>query len=349
MELLDPVQGVGDQERLHLVAPVVEDVGAPLLVLALARVGMLVERRAVEAAQRPVVLGEVAGHPVQDHPDPGLVQPVDQVAQLVGATQARHRGEVVGDLVAPRGLERVFGDRHELDMREAHPGHVLHELLSQVQVGASLAPRAQMHLVDRGRGLVRHMRGAPGHPLVIAPDVPALVHDRGVRRGPFSEPGHRVDLLVPHIVGTQDVVLVQGALPDPFDEQRPHPGPRDQGHGVPGPPVEVSVHPDRSRVRRPHREPGAPYLAPLVVGHRDHMRPQASPALRVATVVESLKIPTSQTTCHVMGHGCFLSGSTERCHLTGGLPWWLLTSILHRGVRIVRPGALLATRRPTST
>ena len=32
---------VADQERLHLVAAVVEDVGAPVLVLALARIGML--------------------------------------------------------------------------------------------------------------------------------------------------------------------------------------------------------------------------------------------------------------------------------------------------------------------
>ncbi len=120
VELLGPVQGVGHQERLHLVAPVVEDVGAPLLVLTLAWVGVLVERRAVEPAQGPVVLGEVAGHPVEDHADARLVQPVDQVAQLVRATQARHRGEVVGDLVAPRRLERVLGHRHELDVREAH-------------------------------------------------------------------------------------------------------------------------------------------------------------------------------------------------------------------------------------
>ena len=78
VELVDPVQGVGDEERLHLVATIVEDVGAPVQVLALTWIGMLVQGRAVETSQCPVILGEMAGHPVHDDADARLVQLVDE-------------------------------------------------------------------------------------------------------------------------------------------------------------------------------------------------------------------------------------------------------------------------------
>ena len=48
VEHLQPEQGVGAQEVLHLVAPVVEDVALPVGLVPLARVVVLVEVRAVE-------------------------------------------------------------------------------------------------------------------------------------------------------------------------------------------------------------------------------------------------------------------------------------------------------------
>ena len=122
VELVQPVVGVGDQEALHLVAAEVEDVGAPVRVPAQPRVLVLVQRGAVEALQRPRVGGEVAGHPVDQHADAGLVQLVDQVAELVGGAEPADRGEVAGDVVAPGPLVRVLGDRHELDVGVALPG-----------------------------------------------------------------------------------------------------------------------------------------------------------------------------------------------------------------------------------
>ena len=86
---------------------------------ALARVRVLVERQAVEAGQRPRVGGEVAGHPVEDDADAGLVQPVDEVAEVVGAAEPRARRVVAGDVVAPGRRVRVLHDRHELDVGEA--------------------------------------------------------------------------------------------------------------------------------------------------------------------------------------------------------------------------------------
>ena len=85
VELLEPVERVGDEEVADLGPAEVEDEGAPLRVPALARVRVLVERLAVEPGQRPLVGGEVAGHPVEDHADPVLVQAVHEVAEVVRA------------------------------------------------------------------------------------------------------------------------------------------------------------------------------------------------------------------------------------------------------------------------
>ena len=89
VELLQPVERVREQEVPHLVAPVVEDERAPVRMRAAARVLVLVERRAVEARERPLVAREVRGHPVEDHADLLPVQLVDERAEVVGIAEAR--------------------------------------------------------------------------------------------------------------------------------------------------------------------------------------------------------------------------------------------------------------------
>ena len=83
VELVHPVEGVGDEEVADLVAGVVEDVRAPVRVLALTRVGMFVERGAVEASEAPLVFREVRGHPVEDHADAVAMHGVDEEAEIV--------------------------------------------------------------------------------------------------------------------------------------------------------------------------------------------------------------------------------------------------------------------------
>ena len=141
VELLQPVERVGDQEVAHLAAPEVEDVGAPVGVLAAGGVRVLVERRAVEAGQRELVLGEVRRDPVDDDADAGLVQAVDEVPEAVGVAEARRRGEVRRDLVAPRAPERVLHDRHELDVGEAEVGQVGDQVVGEVGVRVEASRR----------------------------------------------------------------------------------------------------------------------------------------------------------------------------------------------------------------
>ena len=172
VQLLDPVQGVGQQEVADLVAPEVEDQRAPVGVLALAGVGVLVEGGAVEAGQGEVVLGEVGRHPVDDDADAGLVQGVDEEPEVVGRAEAGGGRVVGGDLVAPRPAEGVLGHGQELDVGEAHLGEVGRQLLGQLPVGqrpvallGHVPPRAEVALVDRHRAGPRVGRraGAASH------------------------------------------------------------------------------------------------------------------------------------------------------------------------------------------
>ena len=76
--LLQPEQRVRDQELADFVAAEVEDERAPVEVLALARIGMFVERRAIETGQAVRILGKVRRHPVHNHADAGLVAGIDE-------------------------------------------------------------------------------------------------------------------------------------------------------------------------------------------------------------------------------------------------------------------------------
>ena len=135
VELLQPVERVGHQEIPHLPPAVVEDQRAPLRVLAPPRIGVLVERRAVEQAQGEIVLGEMGRDPVHDDADARGVARVDQVAEVVGRAVPRGGREVRAHLVAPRPGERMLGERHELDVAEAQPLDVLDQPRGDLAVG----------------------------------------------------------------------------------------------------------------------------------------------------------------------------------------------------------------------
>ena len=90
------------------------------LVLALARVGVLVERGAVEERQAVRVLGEMRRHPVHDHADARLVAAVHEVLEIVRRAEARRGREVADHLVAPGAGERMLHDGQQLDVRVAH-------------------------------------------------------------------------------------------------------------------------------------------------------------------------------------------------------------------------------------
>ena len=102
--------------------------------IALARVGVLVQMRAVEARQPVLVGGEVRGDPVEHHADAALMQVIDEVHEILRRAVAGARREIARDLVAPRAVERVLHHRQQLDVGEAHVGHVVGELMRHLTV-----------------------------------------------------------------------------------------------------------------------------------------------------------------------------------------------------------------------
>ena len=85
---LQPEQRVAQQKVSHFVPPVVEDQGAPLLVLAFARVGVFVQMRAVEVGQAVPVFRKVGRHPIQNHAYAVAMAVIDEVRELVGLAVA---------------------------------------------------------------------------------------------------------------------------------------------------------------------------------------------------------------------------------------------------------------------
>ena len=178
VEVLEPIQHVGDQEGADLAAGEVELMRAPVGVNL-----VLKQHVAVKGGKAVRVGAKTAGHPVHDHADACLVARIDKVHELLRIAIARRGGIVAGRLVAPGAIEGMLHKRHDLDMRVAHVAHVVHELHRQVVVGVKLAalrgegvhgtgvvavlvrlalrriavalPRANMHLVDVER--LRHV------------------------------------------------------------------------------------------------------------------------------------------------------------------------------------------------
>ena len=293
--LAQPEQGVGDEEVADLVAAVVEDQGAPVGVRAAARVLVLVQRGAVEAREREVVAREVRRDPVEDHAEALLVQPVDELAEVVRRAVARRRREVAAHLVAPRAGERVRHHRQQLDVREAHVERVGGELVGQLEVGERAValervqpPRAEVDLVDGHRALERGRTcGASASHSVVGPLVHRLVdHRRGLRRHLGGE-RERVGLQPDLAVGREDLVLVVRAALDAGQEQLPDAGRAHRAHRVQPAVPEVEVADDRDGAggRRPHAERGAANAVDLA-----HVGAEAGPQLLVAPLGEQVHV-----------------------------------------------------------
>jgi hypothetical protein len=267
-------------------------------VRAAARIGVLVQRRAVEARQREVVAREVRRHPVEDHADAVLVHAVDERAEVVGRAVARRGREVARDLVAPGAGERVRHHGHQLDVRVAHVARVGRELVGQLEVAQRPValqrvqpPRAEMDLVDRYRPPQRLGRLALREPSVVAPGVPRPVHDRrGLRRllgGERVRIGLQADLAV---LG-EDLELVVVALPDVRQEQLPDAGRAERAHRVqpPVPGVEVPDDGDGACARRPDRERRAGDALGLA-----HVRAEPGVELLVAALAGQVQVELAE-------------------------------------------------------
>ena len=175
---------------------------------------MLVQVRAVEISESVRVGRKVRRHPVEDHADAVLVQDVDQLHEVLRRAVAGGRREIAGRLVAPRAVERMLGDRHQLDVGESLIARVLGERQRDVAISRQLcgvppSPRSKMHLVDRNRRIERVVRFAVPHPRRVLPRVVERPGTRRGRRWDFRVQREGIGLVyLVRAVGRNDAVLV---------------------------------------------------------------------------------------------------------------------------------------------
>src|SRR5690606_19630695 len=86
----------------------------------LTRVFMLIKRRAVEPRQPVRISGEMRGHPVEDHPDPRPMRPINKPREPLGRAEPGAWRIEAGGLVAPARVVGMLGYRQEFDMGKAH-------------------------------------------------------------------------------------------------------------------------------------------------------------------------------------------------------------------------------------
>ena len=224
---LQPEAGVGHQEGPHLTAGEVKHMGAPLGHVAAAGIGMLIAGGAVKAAQAGIILGEMGGHPVDDDADTSLMQPVDQVHQLVGLAVAGGRCIIAADLIAPGHIQGMLHHGEELHVGVVHVQDVGDQLIRDLPVGQELTlriapPGAQVQLIDV-HGRAEHIaRLTLFHPLRVMPFVLGQVAELGAGVGAHL---HRksigVGLVVPYAVAVAHSVLVGDQALRRFGETEP--------------------------------------------------------------------------------------------------------------------------------
>ncbi len=108
VELLDPVENIGDQEVADLVLGEVENSGTPVGVFAAAGIRIFKDALTVESGKAVCIRAEVRRHPVQNNADSGIVQLVDHIHEVIGCSIARCRRIVTRDLISPGAVEGVL-------------------------------------------------------------------------------------------------------------------------------------------------------------------------------------------------------------------------------------------------
>ena len=181
-----------------------------------------------------------------------------------GRAVAGGRREEAGHLVAPRRIERVLGDRHQLDVGEAAAADVRGQLGGELAVAEPAVlllgdahPRPEVHLVDRigASSAVRARRAL--HPVAVAPGVVEVPDDRGGRRRQLAAEAVGVGLVDAVAAAAARRSGTCSASPcEAGDEPLPDPRvPRGRERGgARAPALEVADHMDARRVRGPDGE-----------------------------------------------------------------------------------------------
>ena len=263
VKLVQPVVRRGEQESFYLGTPVIEDVCAPVLMHAQARVFVLEQGSAVITRQCPGIHGEMAGHPIQQHANVGLMAGIDKGAELVGAAEAGRGREIPRGLIAPRFIQRMLGDGQQFDMREAEIGNVIDQRSRQfgpsVETAIRVAtPGAGMQFINIHGGVQPVAFCSRLKPFLVAPGMPGRRNDHSRTAGALFKAlckGVALHHDLP-AVAVEDFKLVQVTCVQTGNEQFPNAGLATRAHGVQAtiPVVETADNGNATGIGCPHGE-----------------------------------------------------------------------------------------------
>src|SRR5271166_5656707 len=153
---IEPEEGVCDQESRHFAPAEIIDRRVPIRMKSAARVSVLVQGLAVEQRKAMHVGWKMRWNPVENDGKPGGVGFVDEARKSGWIAESPGRRKQPDRLIAPGFVERMFRDRHQLDMREAEIRGVRDQLFGDLVIGQeapafAASPRAEMDLKDRHR------------------------------------------------------------------------------------------------------------------------------------------------------------------------------------------------------
>ena len=216
MEAVEPVERAGGEEIRHLAAAEIIDRRVPVGMEAAARIGMLVERPAVEMREAVLVGRKMRRHPVEDDAEAGLVRAVDEAGEAGRIAVAPRRREQADRLVAPGGVERMLGDRQQFEMGEAHVDGIGNELVGEFVIGQeapAVGPAARSRDAPRrstSACAADRPGRAPAEERIVVPVEIVGARDDGGGRGPqLAAEAERIGLQRQHdAVRPDDLVFV---------------------------------------------------------------------------------------------------------------------------------------------
>ena len=230
--------------------------------------------------------GEVGGHPIQNDAYPGLMQAVDEPAQIIGGAKAAGGGEITCHLIAPGGIQGVLHHGKQLYMGEAHLLYigdqpVAYRLVAEEFPLPCSAPGAKMALINIEGLLTGGIFLPPVQPGLIPPGIVGQV----VEFGGHLRAGIRmksVGVGLAHIpsVAVVDRELIPVVLMQPGDKNLPDATLKPLHRCfVDVPAVEVPQQRDQRRIGRPDPEEPAigPALVPGGVGPHALPGPEGAP------------------------------------------------------------------------
>ena len=118
MILIEPEQGIADQEVLNLIATVIKNECIPVRLFPLLWICVFVEVRSIKIAESCFILWKMRRDPIQNHADALLMKVVDEIHEIGRRTKPAGRSKVTDDLVSPGTIERMFHDREKFDVRK---------------------------------------------------------------------------------------------------------------------------------------------------------------------------------------------------------------------------------------